>query len=86
VLNVHNSPVKEHRACETHVVQLVDDLFVERLPTKDRVEPEVKLHDHVEEVLVEVVADHERDSSISLSTVEEQKWLKKLEFANCVVA
>lgn len=71
VLEVHDAPVEDSRARKRDVVELIDPGLVKGLPAEDRVEAEVVLHDHVEHVLVEVVAHEEGDLAIGLTSVDE---------------
>ena len=57
VLHVDEAPVEDHATGESNIIELVDPRFVESLSTEDGVEAEVVLDNHVEHILVEVVAD-----------------------------
>lgn len=68
-----------------HVIQLVNELFVQRLPGEGGEESKVELRGHIQEILVEGIQYHVRISSIRLTTVEEKQRLQELELANGVV-
>lgn len=85
VLEVHQAPVEEYATCEAHVVKLVYPGLVQCLPCEARVETEIVLDDDIEYVLVKVVHDNERYSSVGLTTMEEEKWPEELEFSDRIV-
>ena len=85
MLKIEDSPVEEGRACEGNIVQLIDPGLVQGLPRENRVETKVILHDYIEDVLVEIVADQVGDATVRLPPMHEKERLEELKFTDGII-
>ena len=85
ILQIKDSVSEDSSTSEENVIQLIKPWLIECLTAKSRPKAEVILYDHVEEVLVKVVADNKGDSSIGFSTMKEKKRSQKFKLAYCIV-
>ena len=72
MFELKQTPEEGSCTCEAHVVELVDPGFVQSLTREYGVEAKPVLDDDVEDVLVEVVHDDERNPPMALSPMEKQ--------------
>lgn len=85
IFPIENSVDHDRKRGEDHVVELVDEGFVEGLSSEGRLEAEEELGGDVEEVFVECIEHKERVSSVSFSSMNEQQWLQELELTNSII-
>ena len=84
-LFVKESVPHDREGGEEDIVELVEPLVIERLPTESRIEAIPELREHEYDVLVEDVADQESISSIGFSSMSEEKILQELELADSII-
>jgi phenylpyruvate tautomerase PptA (4-oxalocrotonate tautomerase family) len=74
VLEVEDAIPKDWQGGHGNVVHLIDQLFIQWLSSESSVETKIELWDHIQEVLIEVIEDKQRITSVSLTTMEKEQW------------
>lgn len=75
VLEVKDAVPEDRQGGHSDVVHLINQLFIQWLSGESSVETEIELWDHIQEVLIEVIEDEQRITSIGLTTMEKEQWL-----------
>jgi hypothetical protein len=74
VLEVKDAVPKDWQGGHSDVVHLINQLFIQGLSSESSIETEVELWDDIQEVLIEVIKNKQRITSVCLTTMEKEQW------------